>query len=288
MRVWTELEIIEAAFSAHGALDGKKPLRIPTGLSVIDAEIGGVSPGQLGVVGAPTSHGKSLFLQNMAHSLSLLGYSVLMVMLEDGSVVSGERAQEKYTGIPVRNLRVSGTSYYNTPMIKRAGDAGESLVKYVFLPFPDVNQLADVFSRVKSVGADVVVVDYLQAIQASSSGSDLRLVYGNLLRWLKQESEKHQIPVYLGSQMRRDVVFSKTDAGVIRPPEPQALSESKAIEEVTEIVILLWRFRGKHFFKLAKNKYTGELLFGQVDKKDGVLETILLNEDVYLSGGYSF
>jgi replicative DNA helicase len=88
------------------------------------------------------------------------------------------------------------------------------------------------------VGLDLVIVDYLQLMQASSTSRDANRVQevSEISRGLKALARELRVPVIAVSQLSRQPEMRES-----KEPRLSDLRESGAIEQDADLVVFLWR-----------------------------------------------
>ncbi len=84
----------------------KDPEIYSTGLPSVDSVLGGgIAPGEVAIIGASTSHGKTLFGLQMAYAMSRNGFPVLVISEEMNIKTLAERAILASTEIEQKDWR---------------------------------------------------------------------------------------------------------------------------------------------------------------------------------------
>lgn len=220
---------------------GKKEL-ITSGFKGIDRLNGGFTPGQLIVLGARPSVGKSAIMNKISFAVAGKNKSVGIVSLEMNNTEIAARLAALQTetsfGIIYRNL-------FN--------DENESRVFYdrisksVNLPIyvsdktkVDVNDIRSKAIKLKHAqGLNMLIVDYLQLVDGSTNKNYNReQEVAKISRGLKLLAMELQIPVIVLCQLNRAVTHRK---GNDRYPQLSDLRESGAIEQDADVVLMLHR-----------------------------------------------
>jgi replicative DNA helicase len=268
------LSVVEEALTVHGVLGDDCPPRIPCGFPCIDDQIGGLTAGELTVIGARPNVGKSTALLYMARTMEQSGHIPGVVSLEDSPITVGERIQSFCTGLSPVTVRKNGRKYRNDKKITRClEDVGTWNTRFLFPIGGDEEETLDAMSELVSGGCDVLLVDYLTAVEVS--GRDLRTGYSNLVTRLKSAAWELRVPLVLAAQLARPKWDAKR-RGYVEEPELHELGETSFIERKAEIVALFWRdSEGVTHGKLAKLKYGRNLprFYVYHDESNGLLTT---------------
>jgi KaiC/GvpD/RAD55 family RecA-like ATPase len=183
---------------------------IPTGYRDLDAVLrGGLRPGQLIIIAARPSVGKSSLACGWAYNVTRQGRKVLLFSLE----MSEQELADK--------IAAHGEYERNSIFIDQS-------MSYT------VEQMAD---RAKYIseqeGVDLIIIDYLQLMDGTGNRvSDL----SHISRRLKQLAREMDVPVVALSQLNREVEHREDHR-----PRLSDLRESGSIEQDADIVIFLTR-----------------------------------------------
>lgn len=212
---------------------------IPTGFSQLDRMTAGFHPGQLIVVAARPSMGKSAFSINLAsHAALRAKKSVAFFSLEmskEDVMVRLLASEAKVHMGSLRNGRLQDSDWPR--LIAAAGSISEAKL-YVddtagISPF-EVRARA---RRLKSKGElDMIVIDYLQFMQLKQTRESRAVEVSEISRQLKSLAKELQIPVIALAQLNR-AVEGRTD----RRPMLSDLRESGSIEQDADIIMMLFR-----------------------------------------------
>ena len=146
----------------------KELVLVPSGFDALDAEIGGFGRGEMWLIGARPSMGKSTLSKQMALRIARKGFSVAYFSLEEGEGKIGRNilSAEAY----VANNRLRKPQEITFDEFKRLGDA-ERFMRQENPPLRitgKIRRLTDVRAAaaraVAKHGAQVVIIDYLQRI----------------------------------------------------------------------------------------------------------------------------
>jgi replicative DNA helicase len=232
---------------------GEEPA-LPTGYPALDgATNGGFRGGELIVIGATTSVGKSSYAENIAENIARRDYQVLYFNLEMSDRRMMERAAK-------RTHKMSTSAFLAGPThAKDVAALTEIAEERSQMPLTLISNgmastafiWAVTAQHVMRYGSiDMIVVDYLQLLKdkQTKSGSEV-LRIAQMTASLKALAMEHEVPVMLVSQLNRDAARRSGE------PELHDLRESGAIEQDADIVILLWKDDGDEVHaKIAKQR----------------------------------
>lgn len=223
------------------------------GNPMVVKRVGRVGPGHLIVIGARPGTGKTSLMFTWAMKLSTDGHKVGIVTIEDRKDIWGAKLLGDMSGVNPSLLR-DRTKLTDDNL--RSLQAAVEKCKGVGVIFADqVNaRCTDVQAAmtrlVKRDGCAVLMVDYLQRVRGFAKESQ-RVLFGEIAQDLKSTAARLDVPLVLASQLkRRDVEHEE--------PWMSDLKETGAIEEMAEVVVLLWRdkdARGPLLGKIEKIKW---------------------------------
>lgn len=216
---------------AAGALAG-----LSTGFSGFDAMTGGLEPGQLVILAARPSVGKSVAACNIAAHVAAAGKPALFCTLEMTKREIAARMLAALSGVTVQAMR-AGT---NDPQHWSAMSAGvEAFGRWpLFLddrPAVKVDYVRAKARRLqRSRGLELIVVDYLQLM--TGKGDNRAQEVGSISRGLKSLAKELRVPIVALAQLNRGTE-NRTD----RRPTLSDLRDSGEIEQDADIVAMLHR-----------------------------------------------
>lgn len=200
-----------------GALDS-----IPFGIDPLDRSIDGVGRGQVCVIAARPSHGKSLLALQWSIEAAKMGKRALFVSEEMSVVEIGQRVLSRVVGNqpvkdPIHHVRKFFAGSKPPIIVTNTGD------------IEDLERTVEMHVRLHNI--EVVVVDYLQLLRAAGSRYE---AVTEISRRLKQLAGREQLYLMVLSQMNRAVEHRDG-----RQPNSTDLRESGQIEQDADLVIFL-------------------------------------------------
>lgn len=217
----------------------------PTGFRDLDRR-GVLRPGNLTVVAADSSQGKTSLATSICVNAALSGAKIAFYTMEMTPVEIGQRVLSKQSG--VNGMRVSSSQLTQDEL----SHVDRGIANLIDLPlYFDGKSTSTVDSVISSIrmmkkryNIDGAVVDYLQIFSANSgSGGAAEQEMGNIARRLKNLAKDLGIWIMALSQLSRDKVDSAPSIGRIRG--------SGQITEAADVVLLLYRpeyyGRDKHY-----------------------------------------
>lgn len=210
-----------------------KPTEIfSTGLPSVDRVLGGgIAPGEVAIIGASTSHGKTLVGMQLAYSISLAGHPVAIISEEMTVKTLAERAILAATEIEQSNWRSQWDAVFDDVCDWEDRHRGNVVIPEV--PCHNVDRAGfTIAEAVEHYHVRAAIVDYLQLL--SGPGQTRYEQVSNVSRALKQAAVEHGIAIIALAQLNRTV--DRDGKGI---PKIHHLSESGQIERDADIVILL-------------------------------------------------
>lgn len=217
-------------------------LGVPTGLAHLDALLGGFQPSDLVILAARPSVGKTSLALNVAQHASVReAKKVAIFSLEMSKEQLALRLLSAETGINPRPLQtgfVDETDWSKIAVVMN--DMASAPMWIDDSPALSVMELRTKARRLEAEqhGLDLVIVDYLQLMQASTPNKDANRVQevSEISRGLKQLARELKVPVVALSQLSRGVEQRGT-----AEPRLSDLRESGSIEQDADVVIFLYR-----------------------------------------------
>jgi replicative DNA helicase len=219
---------------------------LPSGFYDLDELLCGFNAGEMIVVAARPSMGKTAFILNCMdhaadpdHAPDWLGRqaSVLFFSLEMGNQSIVRRmlcARARVDAHKLRTGRVAGEDY--SELTRAAGELGRMKLFIDDTPGITVSTMRSRSKRVKSEhGLDMIVVDYLQLMTHPKAESRQQEI-SQISRSLKELARELEVPVIALSQLSR-AVESRDN----KRPQLADLRESGSIEQDADVVLLLYR-----------------------------------------------
>lgn len=204
------------------------------GFDKLDDIVGGVFKGDMMVVGARPSVGKSAFAVESMLNLAKKNVKVIMFSLEMTNEQLYDRILAHESGIGLSRIK-RATSFIGQEdiLFDNANKAIEELGdRMVF--FDDIYSVSEMRKAAK--GFDVVIIDYAQLIHTSGSYKGNRYAeVGQISHDIKQMAKDLNVAVILLAQLNRVSESTST-----KEPTMAELREGGDLEQDASQVILLW------------------------------------------------
>ena len=218
---------------------GSDMIGIPTGFTDIDKLLGGLNKSDLLIVAARPGMGKTAFQLGMALQAGLRhGKRVAIFNLE----MSGEQLVQRMiaaeTRIDSQRLRRGQLHEQEWPIFLEAiGRLSETKIFVDDTPAITPLQLRTKCRRLYAEhGLDLVMVDYLQLMQAEYTSNNRVQEISEISRSLKSLARELDIPVVTASQLSR-AVENRQD----KRPQLSDLRDSGSIEQDADVVMFIYR-----------------------------------------------
>ncbi len=234
---------------------------VRTGFIDMDRMTAGLQPGDLIVLAARPSMGKTAFALNMAEHVAVQeGLPVVVFSMEMGASQLALRMVGSLGRIDQQRLR---TGALRDDEWGRLSEAVERISKTnLYIDETPALNSAELRARSRRQARQcgklgLIVVDYLQLMSGSSSNEENRATeIGEISRGLKALAKELQCPVLALSQLNRSVE-SRND----KRPMMSDLRESGAIEQDADVIMFI--YRDDYYNKDSKEPGVAEIIIGK-------------------------
>ena len=245
------------------SIKNKTTKLIKTGYNNLDKFSGGLTRGEITIIGGRPGHGKTTVMINMLANVLEQGYRAIFFSRELPNaellkkIVCLESQQLSY-GMVRKNI-------FSEKDIKMFNTAVEFIKKKYskdkFLMFDNVKDFSAASSEVKRFKPDIIFDDYIQLITCKGKEDQRRLQIEKLVndyKWLAKDTDA---VVVLASQLNRFIERAGA-RGKALMPQLSDLAESGAIEQVAENVFFSYydykvqgeKGKGKNILTLCAGK----------------------------------
>ena len=245
---------------------------VPSGFVDLDRMTSGLQAGDLVVLAARPSMGKTAFAINIAEHVALNeGLPVAVFSMEMGAAQLAVRIVGSIGRIDQGHLRTGKLMDEEWPRLTEAIER----LRNVSLHIDETPGLtpAELRANARRLARQcgklgLIVVDYLQLMSGSSSGDENRATeLGEISRGLKALAKELQCPVIALSQLNRSVE-QRTD----KRPMMSDLRESGAIEQDADIIMFI--YRDDYYNKDSREPGVAEIIIGK--QRNGPTGTVKL------------
>jgi replicative DNA helicase len=228
-----------AYIDQRGAARGRTT-GLETGFVDFDRITGGLEPGQLIIVAARPSVGKTLLGCNIINHLATTKAPALFFTLEMTRREIGMRLLSQRTAISVSDMRAGITEEAHFAAL--AGELGRSSTQRVFIDDKPAIGCGYVRAKARRIkrqhGLGLIVIDYLGLMTAPSTGTNQSRTHelGSISRGLKALAKELEVPIIALAQLNRNV-----EGRPDKRPLMSDLRDSGEIEQDADIVAMLHR-----------------------------------------------
>ena len=229
---------------------------IPSGFNTLDRLTTGFQAGEMIVLAARPSMGKTALSLNMAlnavlrHKKTVAYFSVEMVKEQLMLRLLASEAS-----VNLSDLKVGRVGHWSH-LIEKAGHIGES---QLFIDDTSGISPQEIGSKARKLkkkeGLDFIIVDYLQIMRLRTRAESREREVAEISRSLKALAKELQIPVLALAQLNRGV---EGRSGGDRRPILSDLRESGSIEQDADLIMML--YRDEYYHSDSELKGLGELL----------------------------
>ncbi|MFI6513654.1 replicative DNA helicase [Streptosporangium sp. NPDC050855] len=216
--------------------------RIPAPYKDLDALLDGFHAGQLIVIGARPSVGKSVVATDIAREAAIKhGAPVFFASLEMSRMEMVKRIVSAEARVPMHLLRkdrmTEGDWAKVVRMVERTSGAPLIIDQSPNVTLTSIRaSLRRMQHRTDVAAARMLVVDYLQLLTTTSRAENRQVQVSELSRGLKLIAKEFEIPVVMLSQLNRNPEQRQD-----KRPAVSDLRESGALEQDADVVLLLHR-----------------------------------------------
>ena len=246
---------------------------VPTGFIDLDRMTSGLQAGDMVVLAARPSMGKTALAVNIAEHVALHeGLPVAIFSMEMGAAQLAVRVVGSIARIDQGHLRTGKLSDDEWPRLTEAIEKLRNVSLHIDeTPGLTPTELrANARRLARQCGKlGLIVVDYLQLMSGSagSQGENRATELGEISRGLKMLAKELQCPVIALSQLNRSVE-TRTD----KRPMMSDLRESGAIEQDADIIMFI--YRDDYYNKDSKEPNVAEVIIGK--QRNGPTGTVKL------------
>ena len=215
---------------------------IQTGVSAIDNHTGGMRPGELWVIGAKTSGGKSVLMLQIAAQMIEEGKRVAIFSLELG-------VEEVMARIVCGQTRISMSNIMNPRQLskgdlikiqRKIGNLKDQNFAVCDMSGLTMDQITAHCVRLKETrGIDLVLIDYLQMVSAQRvKGQNREQEVAGISRQCKQLAKRLKCPVLTATQLNESGQSRES-----RAIEHDADNVLMIVDNGENVVVQFWKCR---------------------------------------------
>lgn len=247
--------IQEAFVEIDKRMKSQTPAGLQTGLWNLDAVIGGLREGEMIILAARPSMGKTALAISIADHLAVKSAApVLFFSLEMGRMALAERLLCSRAGVSLSGLRHGSLSETDCQTLVRvSADVSQGELHIDDAGGQSIGSIGATARRMKRRhGLALVIIDYLQLIVPDGYRENREQQVATMSRRLKHLARELSIPVLCLAQLNREVE-KRPD----KRPHLADLRESGAIEQDADIVLFVHR---EHYFNPTAQADKAEVL----------------------------
>lgn len=243
---------------------------ISSGYKKLDDMTSGFQKGDLIVLAARPSMGKTALALGLAEHAARQGMSVGFFSLEMGAqqlVLRMLSARSQVNHQHIRNASITSDDWFELTNV-----ASQLAELKMFIDDTAMQSIMDIRTRARKLkmehNLDVLVIDYLQLIHGSQRHENRHQEVSEISRSLKALAKELEIPIIALSQLSRAV-----DSRVDKRPMLSDLRESGAIEQDADVIMFL--YRDVVYNPETENPALAELIIGK--QRNGPTGTVFLH-----------
>jgi replicative DNA helicase len=272
-------EIVKESFRTIDQLSQSQELvtGVPTGFVDLDERTSGLQRGDLVIVAARPAMGKTSFCLNVAQHASLrAGKTVGVFSLEMSKEQLVLRMLCADARVDAHRLRRG--KLHEKDWTRLAKAYGELSTARIFID--DSASLTPLEMRAKcrrlkaEHGLDLVIVDYLQLMNAAGRAENRQQEIASISRSMKGLAKELEVPVIALSQLSR-----APEARTEKRPQLSDLRESGAIEQDADVVMFIYREDAYRDDVAEENRGVAEIIIGkQRNGPTGTIKLVFIKE----------
>jgi replicative DNA helicase len=236
-------ELIKVSIDKLTELSAKKQdiTGVATGFTHLDKMTAGFQPGDMIIIAARPSMGKTAFSLNLALNSSLqYKKNVAYFSVEMGKDQLMMRMLATEAQVNMSELRVGRIKDSDWPrLIDKASKLGEANLYVDDTSGISPQEIRSKSRRLKQQqGLDMIIVDYLQIMKLRTRIENREREVAEISRSLKALAKELEVPVVALAQLNRGV---EGRTGESRKPVLSDLRESGSIEQDADVIMMLYR-----------------------------------------------
>ncbi|MBE6067347.1 MULTISPECIES: replicative DNA helicase [unclassified Clostridium] len=256
---------IERLFNNKGGVTG-----VPSGFPELDSKTSGFQRGDMVLIAARPSMGKTTFALNLAEYAALReGKSVAVFSLEMSKEQLAYKLLCSQANVDMLKLRTGNLEDKDWESIAKA--SGPLSTARIFIDDTAGISVMEMRSKCRKLkiehGIDLILIDYLQLMSGSRGNESRQQEVSEISRSIKALAKEMQCPVIALSQLSR-APEQRTD----HRPMLSDLRESGSIEQDADLVMFL--YRDEYYNKETEEKNVAECIIAK--QRNGPTGTVKL------------
>lgn len=230
-----EGDALRLAEMLDAAQSGRRELVLPSGVELLDKQIGGLQPAVLTLVGALPGVGKSALLSAIARNLSNEGRKVGFFSLEDERGWVARRLLSVESGVPLFLLTTKALTPNQAAKVEEAMPrVYETLRRLVIVDRPAMTPIEIVqaaHDMVLNHGCRAIFIDHLGEVKLDRS-ERYDLDIADALAAFRDLAKRHNVPVVVASHVKR-----RAGLGIEDAPYLTDFANSSAPERMARVAL---------------------------------------------------
>ena len=261
---------IERLFNNRGAITG-----VGSGIKDLDAKTSGFQKGDMVLIAARPSMGKTTFSLNIAENAALKeGKSVVIFSLEMSKEQLAYKLLCSQANVDMLKLRTGNLEDDDWERIARA--TGPLANAKIYIDDTAGISVMDMRSKCRKIkmehGIDMILIDYLQLMSGSAGSDNRQQEVSEISRSIKALAKEMECPVIALSQLSR-----APEQRADHRPMLSDLRESGSIEQDADVVMFL--YRDEYYHPDSDRKNIGEVIIAKNRHGEtGSVELVWLGE----------
>ncbi len=272
------ITIGEVLIATYGYLEKRvngEIVGIKSGVADVDRATGGFFPGEMAVIGARPSVGKSAFALQIAIDAASKGHKVCFISCEMIAEQFGQRLlsnSTKIDGMKLRNAEIEDKDWFE--IAEAMGYLDGLPISFIFGSKAIETIRDEIQNKIDLGECDMLVVDYLQLLKTKRRFEMEHERVAHVSRTLKEISAEFEIPVVALAQVKR-----QNNNGRARCPTMDELRSSGDIEQDADTIIFLHRpddeydptidDRDKSYFNMLQEHGKQYIVFSVAKQRQG-------------------
>ncbi|MGL5378942.1 replicative DNA helicase [Clostridium sp.] len=254
---------IEKLFNNKGSITG-----VGSGIRDLDAKTSGFQKGDMVLIAARPSMGKTTFSLNIAENAALReGKSVVIFSLEMSKEQLAYKLLCSEANVDMLKLRTGNLDDDDWERIAMA--TGPLSKARIFIDDTAGLSVMDMRSKCRKIkmehGIDMILIDYLQLMSGSAGSESRQQEVSEISRSIKALAKEMECPVIALSQLSR-----APEQRADHRPMLSDLRESGSIEQDADVVMFL--YRDEYYNKETEEKNIGECIIAK--QRNGPVGTV--------------
>lgn len=254
---------IERLFNNKGSITG-----VGSGIRDLDAKTSGFQKGDMVLIAARPSMGKTTFSLNIAENAALReGKSVVIFSLEMSKEQLAYKLLCSEANVDMLKLRTGNLDDDDWERIARA--TGPLSKAKIYIDDTAGLSVMEMRSKCRKIkiehGIDMILIDYLQLMSGSSGSESRQQEVSEISRSIKALAKEMECPVIALSQLSR-----APEQRADHRPMLSDLRESGSIEQDADVVMFL--YRDEYYNKETEDKNIGECIIAK--QRNGPVGTV--------------